>query len=381
MHIGFSLVTAGRGMLGGTDTYVRGLLGAFRVGGGPDRVTVLTSAASSPVYASEAGGAIELAEVPGLDPNAPPPLRAWQMLRGAQQADALNGIISDDLQLVHYPIVVPLPRTHLPRVITLHDVRHLAMPEQFGRAQRVWRRYAYDRTATRVQHVITVSEHARRSIIETLGVSEDRVTAIYHGIEHARFNPNDTGRDDVILQSLAVPSSYIFYPAALWPHKNHDRLLEAFARIEDSETSLVLSGETYGTLPRFQQRVERLGLSKRVRHLGYISADALPSLYRRARALVFPTLYEGFGVPPLEAMACGTPCVLPLDGAVREVSGGIGELADAADPSSIAQAVSRVLDDRDLRSNLIERGLEHASHFTWARSASAHRRVYEAALA
>jgi glycosyltransferase involved in cell wall biosynthesis len=381
MHLGFSLVTVRPGMVGGAESYALGLLSAYASGAGPERTTVLANAAGMRAYAGLAGPRLDVAFVPGLDPHGSSAKRAWQLGRAALMPWRLKADIPRHLDLVHYPVVVPLPRTSAPTVITLHDVRHLAMPGQFSRVERAYRRLAYDESARRADAVVTVSEYARATIIEMLGLPAERVVAIHHGIDHTRFKFRADINDAAVLERLDVRKPYVIYPANLWPHKNHRRLLEAMAELRDTGASLVLTGETYGRLPDLLAEAHGYGLSDVVRHLGFVSADSLPTLYRHATALVFPSLYEGFGAPPLEAMACGCPCVLPDQGAVREVTADIGEIIDPTDAGSIADGIRRLFEDEHRRNALIERGRSHSATFTWTSAAQKHRAVYQQVLA
>src|SRR2546428_849011 len=161
------------------------------------------------------------------------------------------------------------------------------MPSFFSRSERAYRRVAYDRAARRATLVVTPSEFSRGRIVDALGVPPEHVVAIPHGLDHERFRPDGPRADD-------MPQPFLYYPANLWPHKNHERLLEAFERVE-TNAHLVLSGAEYG---------RRLSLPDRVSHIGYVQPDRLPALYRAAAGVVYPSLYEGAGVPPLEAMAC-----------------------------------------------------------------------------
>jgi len=155
----------------------------------------------------------------------------------------------------------------------------------------------------------------------------------------------------------------------MWPHKNHARLLEAFAAHGEPDLWLILTGQTYGA--------ERLLAGhERVRHLGHVPAGELPGLYRGASAVVFPSLFEGFGLPPLEAMACAVPVAASAAGAIGEVCGDAALLFDAGDVEAIAEAIGRVTGDKALRARLREAGLRRAAHFTWEAAARRHVEAY-----
>ena len=178
--------------------------------------------------------------------------------------------------------------------------------------------------------------------------------------------------------AAGAPPRYIVYPANLWPHKNHVRLLEALRHV-DQTVHLVLTGSGYGKVETLMSAAARLGVSSRVHHLGYVGANVLPVLYRRATALVFPSLYEGFGSPPLEAMACGCPAAVARSASLPEVCGSAALYFDPQSPRSMADALSSLLGDQALRRELRDAGLRHAPKFTWAASAQRHLTAYRAA--
>ncbi|HEY6892117.1 MAG TPA: glycosyltransferase family 1 protein, partial [Solirubrobacter sp.] len=273
--------------------------------------------------------------------------------------------------VLHLPLTVPIPRARR-TVLTLFDLLHHDVPALFGRGERVFRKLAYERAARHATRVVTVSEHSRARIAALLGIEPARIAAIHPGIDHTRFHPGPASG----LEGLALPEGpWLLYPAALWPHKNHERLLAALARIEEVE--LVLTGATFGREEELRAQARRLGVSDRVRHLGFVPAAALPNLYRAASALVFPSLAEGFGQPALEAMACGCPVAASDTPAVAEACADAALLFDPYDPAAMAEAITRALrGDDDLR----EAGIDRARAFTWERAAAQHAGVYAAAL-
>src|SRR4051812_19757727 len=193
------------------------------------------------------------------------------------------------LEAMHFPLSVMLPPVDRPpAAATVLDLQHEEHPEFFGRAELAYRKVVYGWTIRRSQIVITISEHARQTLLEHYGLEDARVRAIHLGVEHDVLTPSDK----------VSQGGFLLYPARPWRHKNHARLFEAFTRLrrERPELRLVLTGE--GDFGRVPDGVEVLGR---------VSRDGLVELYRTAAALVFPSLYEGFGMPVLEAMACGCP--------------------------------------------------------------------------
>ncbi len=258
---------------------------------------------------------------------------------------------------VHYPLTIRIPPVEVPSAITLHDVQHLDLPQLFSRGERAFRSLAYHRSARSARVVVVPSGFVRDRAVELLGLTPRKIRVIHHGIDHERFSPDDCEREPFLL-----------YPARPWPHKNHARLYEAFAllRLERPELRLVLTGGGHsGETP------------DGVEALGNVALDELVSLYRRAAALVFPSLYEGFGLPPLEAMACGCPVACSNAASLPEACGDAARYFAPEDAEEMAAAVAEVLDDP---APWVERGLARAAEFTWERAATQHEDVYRELL-
>jgi glycosyltransferase involved in cell wall biosynthesis len=251
------------------------------------------------------------------------------------------------LDAIHFPLSVMLPPVDvLPAATTILDLQHEFLPENFGRAELSYRRVAYRTTARRSRIVIAISEHARETLIERMELAPERVRTIHLGVDTERFSPGDDQREPFLL-----------YPANRWPHKNHQRLFAALDRLP--EYRLVLTGTGGGRVSH-----------PRAEDLGRVSQDELVSLYRRAAALVFPSLYEGFGQPVLEALACGCPVACSDLPPLREVAGDEAVYFDPLEPESIAAGVV----------DAIERGgaagPARAAKHTWDECARRHEAVY-----
>jgi glycosyltransferase involved in cell wall biosynthesis len=224
-------------------------------------------------------------------------------------------------------------------------------PEFFSRAELAYRRRVYGWTVRKSRIVITISEHAREALVERLGLDPGRVRAIHLAVDHERFTPVDRPREPFLL-----------YPANGWPHKNHRRLFDAFSlvRPERPQLRLVLTGAGH----------ERLSLPEGVESRGHVSLDELVGLYRAASALVYPSLYEGFGIPCVEAMACGCPVAASKVASIPEVCGDAAVYFDPFSVESIAQGIRDVLDQPPTG------GIERAARFTWEKCARRHDAVY-----
>jgi glycosyltransferase involved in cell wall biosynthesis len=260
------------------------------------------------------------------------------------------------LDALHFPLTITIPRgTRVPAATSVLDLQHELFPQFFSRPERAYRRLAYRAAVRSSRLVIAISEHVKESIVERLGVGPERVRVAYLGIDLEQLRPGDGEREPLLL-----------YPANGWPHKNHARLLEAFdlIRHERPELRLVLTGSGLENLPA------RPGVEVR----GHVPREELVRLYQSAEALVFPSLYEGFGLPPLEAMACGCPVTVSAAGALPEVCGDAARYFDPAKPEEIAAATLDLLADSG---ELVARGLTRAAGFTWDECARRHDEVYE----
>jgi glycosyltransferase involved in cell wall biosynthesis len=313
--VGISLLTLVPGVVGGQETYVRELTRTLaRVGELDYRVFV-------PTIAPDVADGLPSREVTAYRASTSMPGRMAAMsLAAAYPRPVLRELELSSLDAVHFPLTVMLPRVRRPPAVTsMHDVQHFYFPRFFSRAELAYRAVVYRWTARLSRRLITGTEHAKVTLVERLGVEPDRVRVIPYGIDHERFRPDGREREPFLL-----------YPANPWPHKNHERLFEAFAlvRAKRPELRLVLTG--HGHAAEAPPGVE-------VR--GHVSLEELADLYRSAAALVFPSLYEGFGFPPLEAMASGCPVAVSTAGSLLEIC---GDAARTFDPTSVEEMAEAI---------------------------------------
>lgn len=349
MTVAVSMLNLVPGAMGGSETYARELLRELAVG--PlDVHTVVAPVArgfSAPlpetVVEQHPGGASGVRRVEGL---------AWTLLRHRRLRQLLA-----ETDVVHYPFTVPLPaaRASARTVVTLLDVQHRDLPGLFSLAERSYRRLAYDSAARRADAVVTISEFCRQQILHHLRIDPGRVHVAPLGVRTQEFAPGSPEREPFLL-----------YPARAWRHKNHETLFDAFRHLRRSlpQLRLVLTGcrpDELGDVPA--------GVDVR----GRVAQDELVALYRTASALVFPSLYEGFGLPVLEAMAAGCPVAASRRGALPEVLGGAGVLFEPENAADVARAVMETLERRD---ELAQGGRRQAAQFTWERCARVHADLY-----
>lgn len=349
-EVALSMLTLVPGGMGGSETYARELT---RVLATTDEVR-----ASAFVPATAAGFSRGI-----------PEHVAARVRTGGSTRDRLLGLASArwrsgdvraamrSADVVHFPFTVsiPAPARGQGFVQTLLDVQHLELPELFSRAELEYRKVFYEGASTRADIVITISEFARERIIELLGIAPDRVRVAPLGVDLTEFEVGSGQR-----------KPFVLYPARGWAHKNHARLLEAMAIVRRTrpDLGLVLTGGDLDRLGELPEWVDRRGL---------VSVEELRALYREASAMAFPSLYEGFGLPPIEAMASGCPVAASNAGSIPEVVGDAAVLFDPRDPEAIAAGI---LESITTGPDRVERGLAQARLFTWDRCKDVHVTAY-----
>jgi glycosyltransferase involved in cell wall biosynthesis len=346
--VGISMLTLVPGVVGGSETYARELCKAL------SRVGRLEYHAFVPTIATDAGGTLPTTVVREYRASRSMAGRIAAMSRAALVPGTLRRALrADELAGIHFPLSVMLPPLDTPpAATTVLDIQHEVFPEFFSRAELAYRRRVYGWTVRKSRIVITISEHARQALIERIGLDPERVRAIHLAVDHDRFRADGRPREPFLL-----------YPANAWKHKNHARLFDAFTlvRRDRPDLKLVLTGAAH----------EGLALTDGVESRGHVSLDQLLDLYRSAAALVYPSLYEGFGIPCVEAMACGCPVAASNVASIPEVCGDAAVYFDPLDPESIAEGIRTVLDRPP------SGGIERAARFTWDECARRHDEVYE----
>jgi len=291
-----------------------------------------------------------------------------------------------------YPLIIPrcdvfwsphfnapiLPIKAKKRIVTIHDVYHLAFYESFNSLQKVYIKLVINSAVNLSDKIITVSNFSKSEIIKYTKVNPEKIEVIYNGVDNNRFKILDRK----VLEPFRskYPENFILYVGNVKPHKNLKNLLKAFSIIQKKNYKdyyLVIVGKKEGFITGdkeiFQILEDSYELRTKVIFTGYIEDDELPVLYNLARLFVFPSLYEGFGLPPLEAMACGCPTVVSNLSAIPEVCGDASFYVNPLEPEEIALGILKVLNSDDLRKNLIEKGLERVKSFNWEKSAKKHR--------
>jgi glycosyltransferase involved in cell wall biosynthesis len=284
------------------------------------------------------------------------------------------------VDLLHVQYTAP-PLAPCPVVTTIHDLSFEHLPETFKRRSRVQLRLTVRATARRAAHVIASSEYTRRDLIETYGLDPLRVTAIPLAVS-PRFRPVEAeGELERVRKRYGIEGEYVLAVGSIQPRKNLARLVRAYSALRRERgrsnlPQLVLVGKKawlYGdTLTAIEE--EKLGDS--VVLTGYVSEGDLPALYTGARCFAYPSFYEGFGLPPLEAMSCGAPVLTGNLTSLPEVVGDAGLMVDPFDTGALAEGLARLIDDDALRASLRERGLTRARRFDWRDTARMTLQVY-----
>ena len=293
--------------------------------------------------------------------------------------------VSLPLELRRHPVDVlhvqyispPFGRT--PVVNTVHDLAHIHHPQFFPKPE-VWRqRLLLPRSIRRAARVLTDSQYSREEILRTYRVAPDRVVVTYPGVSD-HFRRIAGAELDRVLERYGIAPPYLLYVGNIQPRKNLRGLVEAFAALKRAEHlphRLVIVGrQAWGEADAFA-RVRELGLGADVLFTSYVPYADLPALYSGATALVYPSFFEGFGFPPLEAMRCGTPVVVSNRPVFPEVLGDASMKVDPAQPADIARGILAVIRDAGLRESLVARGLERARGYRWEETARRTLAVFE----
>ena len=349
--IGLSLLTLVPGASGaGSERYGRDLCRGLARWGSRDYLALL------PGVAPDAGGGLPSRVIAAYPGARKLPGRAFAMARAIAQPGPLSReMLAGGVDALHFPLVGMIPyRPGVPCAVSIPDVQHEAHPEFFSRPELLYRRWMYARTADAARIVVTMSTFSAGSLMRHLGVPASKIRVIPHGVDPERFRPGASPREPFLL-----------YPANFWPHKNHARLFEAFARVRKRrrDLTLVLTGAGHAGRDLPDGVVSR----------GLVSDEELVNLYQTASAMVFPSLWEGFGLPPIEAMACGCPVVASRGTSLPEVCGEAARYVDPLSAEDVADGIEDVLANPAW---LVDAGRRRAWQLTLETCIRAHDAVY-----
>ena len=287
------------------------------------------------------------------------------------------------VDLLHVQFTAP-PFAPCAVVATIHDLAFEHLPETFNRRSWMQLRLTVRRTARTAAHIITPSEFSRRDLIETYNVAPERVS-VTHAAAAPHFRPASAETVAGVKRSYGIEGDYVLAVGSIQPRKNLVRLVRAYSDLRRSRSQaklpqLVLVGKRAWLYGETLRAVEQSGVAAQVIFTGYVPERDLPALYTGARCFVYPSYFEGFGLPPLEAMSCGTPVIAGDRTSLPEVVGDAGLLVNPFETEAIGHALARLIDDEDLRARLSLRGLERAALFSWQETARRTLQVYEQAM-
>ncbi len=377
--VGINLLWMVPGVVGGSETYTTRLLsGLTEQSSGDLHYTLFTLpqfATAHPEFAAD------------FDVAFAPVTGQWKSFRVAGENTWLAAQAKlKKIDLLHHAGGT-MPVVHSARpVLTIHDLQYLFYPEYFTRTKLTWLRQMVPRSAEAARVILVPSEFSRRTVIERLNIDPSVVIVVPHGI-----SPREPrGPVPDLRERYGLSGPIFLYPAASYPHKNHLLLLEAFKKLlaVHPDALLVLTGAraylesltAKQMEARIEEEVRTLGIEDSVRRLGFVPSDDLDALYQEAVATVFPSKFEGFGAPVLEAMSRACPVVAANATALPEVVSDNGLLVSPDNAEEWAETMARLIEDEDLRARLAKLGPERAREFAWARSASILEDAYRHAL-
>jgi len=269
------------------------------------------------------------------------------------------------------PIFIPTRHA----VVTVHDLTFLSYKKMHSWGTRLYFPNFIEASLKKAERIICVSETTKRDVVSYYGVPTQKIKVIHHGIGshfHTYYKSNNDSRVKEVKQRYNIEHDFFLFVGTLEPRKNILTLIRAFYDLGELRTkyNLVIAGKKGWQFSEIFELVGELSLEDRVVFTGYVPDDVLVSLYNGARIFVYPSYYEGFGLPPLEAMACGTPTIVSNTSTLPEIVGSSALQVDPNNVKQLKQAILKILTDRKLEKNLIKKGLQNAKKFTWHKSAS-----------
>ncbi|MBI4789531.1 MAG: glycosyltransferase family 4 protein [Chloroflexi bacterium] len=339
----------------GTETYSRELIRALLTLPAPHTFRLYTRDYPTPIFESRITN-YELRIIPFP--------RLWTHLR-----------LSFEM-LTHPPDVLFVPAHVLPpihprrAIVTVHDLGHLHFPDAHPALQRLYHTWATRWNARQATHVLADSEATRDDLVQLCGIAPDKITVVYPAFDARVYQPvRDPARLEATRAHFRIGGDYILTIGTIHPRKNYARLIEAVGRLGNSNLGLVIVGKRGWLYEEIFTQVKRLNLQSLVSFLDYVPAEDMPALISGARMFAFPSLHEGFGLPVLEAQACGVPVVTSMTSSLPEAAGDGALFVDPCDVDALAAAMQRLLGDEVLRAKLVANGFRNLQRFSWEKSA------------
>lgn len=371
MHIGIDAHAIGA-QQGGNETYIRGVIRALAEMDGQNRYTIFLA---EPAAAEEWRDGF-VRQFPNFEVrllSKPTPLVRVPLALAFE-------LRRRPVDVLHVQYTAP-PFCPAPVVATIHDLAFEHMPETFTRRGSMQLKLTVRRTAQRAARIATVSEYSRQDLLRTYKLSPEKVAVTYNGIE-SHFTPQTESPDEAsdIRRHFGISRDFLLAVGSLQPRKNLVRLIRAYAKLRAEHSGfapqLVIVGRKLWLADEIFAEVRRQRWAEDVILTGYVADADLAQLYRTATAFVYPSLFEGFGLPPVEAMACGTPVVTSNVSSLPEVVGDAALLIDPCDDQALAAALLQIVNDQPLRAKLREQGIIQAGKFTWRAAAEKTLQLY-----
>ena len=286
---------------------------------------------------------------------------------------------NQDLDLLHGMAFVTPVFSPCPTVVTVYDLSFIYFPDRYPTLQRIYLASQTRRSCRQARHVVTISESGKQDVHRLFDVPLERISVIHPGVD-PRFYPRSEEEIADFRAQNHLPSQYVLHVGTLQPRKSIPTLIKAFAVLDRKDLELILVGGKGWAYEEIYGQVRELNLVEQVRFAGYVPDSELPLWYNAAAVLVFPSVYEGFGLPVTEAMACGTPVVAANTSAIPESAGAAARLFKAQDAVVLSNHIAAVLDDPDLTVTMRENGLQQSRQFTWERAGKEMVDVYRQVL-
>lgn len=378
MKIGLNAISFVPGRMGGMETYFRNLVTLLQRLDQSNRYTLFCDRRFASEFALE-NPSFSIEPV-----NYAKPSLKWfarGVLRNLCSLDILRAELKGaDVDVMHHPFTaLAPPGLSIPSVLTFWDMQQEFFPEFFTPAELRKRRRTFRASAEEATRVIVSAHFTKECLVERYAIDPEKIEVIYTGYGASYRVLEDAEGLRKVAERYRLERPFLYYPAATWPHKNHKNLLAALQILTGElgfDGELVLTGVAMNSHADLLKEVARLGLSDRVKMLGYLDYAELPYLYNLATMMVFPSFFEGFGIPLVEAMACGCPIACSNTTSLPEIVGEAGLLFDPASPRDIAQKIWQAWSDEDKRRSMASAGVKRARLFEWETTARRTLEVY-----
>ena len=371
MRIGINLLYLRPSKVGGSETYVRELIKHLT---GMANVQIMIFCNKEVADTFEENGFIHIIVI------------------DEQPFTQMRRLINENFRLLcflrQYPVDIlfspanfaaPFLKSKTPQIVTVHDLQHLWLKRNFSLAKRIERSFMFRTTFKKSHHVIAISEFTKNDILNNYRIPMEKVTTVYSGV-HSNKEPT-INEIESTRRKFNLPNKFFYYPAMISQHKNHLGIIEAFylaCRNLEGDVELIFSGNDESPYRSIvSNRLEQLSLGNRVRHLGYIKRHEVMEIMSMATAMVFPSKFEGFGLPLLEAMQCGTPVIASNCTSIPEVAGNAAILLDPNDIEGWATSMIEMMTNKQLRESLREKGKQNAARFSWEKCATETLKVFQ----